>query len=286
MKILSIGAHQDDNEFRVGGMAYKWVKAGHEVRFLSMCNGCGGHHFMTPEETSARRAKESAAVAEFIGIQYDIWSDVDDCTIMADLPLRERTIRYIREFAPDLLICHRTNDYHADHRASAQLVQDASYILTVPHTCPDTPHMEKMPVIMYNEDRFKYPPFEGTFVMSIDDVIEEKLHMAHLNESQIYEWLAYNNHGVYTVENDEKVRREWLLGMDLNKEYTDDEINAMSQGYAVRFAKTAARFRNELIAKYGEEAGSKVRFAEAFMLSEYGEQPSEEFIKTLFGNDL
>ena len=51
MKILAIGAHQDDNEFRVGGMASKWTKAGHEVRFLSMCNGCGGHHIMTPEQT-------------------------------------------------------------------------------------------------------------------------------------------------------------------------------------------------------------------------------------------
>ena len=287
MKILSIGAHQDDNEFRVGGMAYKWVKAGHEVRFLSMCNGCGGHHFMTPEETSARRAKESAAVAEFVGIQYDIWSDVDDCTIMPDLELRYRTIRYIREFAPDLLICHRTNDYHADHRASAQLVQDASYILTVPHTCPDTPHMEQMPVIMYNEDKFKYPPFEGTFVMSIDSVIEEKLHMAHLNESQIYEWLAYNNHGIYTIPNDEKIRRDWLVGMPITDETTDEDImNAKDAGYGLRFAKTAVRFRDELIAKYGEEKGSKIRFAEAFMLSEYGRQPDEEFIKTLFSNDL
>ncbi len=53
MKILAIGAHQDDNEFRVGGMASKWVKAGHEVRFLSLCNGSGGHHIMTPKETTA-----------------------------------------------------------------------------------------------------------------------------------------------------------------------------------------------------------------------------------------
>ena len=28
MKILAIGAHQDDNEFRVGGMAHKWVQKG------------------------------------------------------------------------------------------------------------------------------------------------------------------------------------------------------------------------------------------------------------------
>ena len=42
MKILAIGAHQDDNEFRVGGMAYKWAKAGltafvtHEYRDFTL----------------------------------------------------------------------------------------------------------------------------------------------------------------------------------------------------------------------------------------------------------
>ena len=192
MKILSIGAHQDDNEFRVGGMAHKWVQAGHEVRFLSMCNGCGGHHIMTPEETSARRAKESAAVAEYLGITYDVWSDVDDCTLMPDLPTRMRLIRYIREFNPDLIISHRTNDYHADHRAAAQLVQDASYILTVPHTCPDVPYMKDMPVILYNVDNFKNPPFQADLVFDMDDVIDVKLYISHLNESQVYEWLPFN----------------------------------------------------------------------------------------------
>ena len=180
MKILAIGAHQDDNEFRVGGMAHKWVQAGYEVRFLSMCNGCGGHHIMTAEETTARRAKESAAVAKFLGIKYDVW-DIDDCTLVADLPTRERLIRYIREFSPDLIIAHRTNDYHADHRASAQLVADASYILTVPHTCPDVPAMRRMPVIVYNEDRFKNPLFRADFVVNMDDEIDNKLHIAHLN---------------------------------------------------------------------------------------------------------
>jgi len=50
----------------------------------------------------------------------------------------------------------------------------------------------------------------------------------------------------------------------------------------VRFAKTAARFRAELIQKYGEEKGRKIRFAEAFGLSEYGEQPTAELEKALF----
>ena len=282
MKILAIGAHQDDNEFRLGGIAHKWVKAGHEVQFLSMCNGCGGHHLMTPEETKARRAKESAAVAEFLGIRYDVW-DVDDCTLMADLPTRERLIRYIREFCPDLIISHRPNDYHADHRAAAQLVQDASYILTVPHTCPDVPAMRRMPVIVYNEDRFRNPEFVGTYVIDVDDEIETKLHIAHLNVSQVYEWLPYTYEDD-SVPADEAARREWLKGMNVTADMTDEEImTSKSRGYAVRFAKTAARFRKELIARYGEERGARIRFAEAFELCEYGGVPTEEFNRTLFG---
>ena len=280
MKILAIGAHQDDNEFRVGGMAKKWVKAGYEVRFLSMCNGCGGHHIMTPEETVARRARESAAVAEYLGIRYDIW-DIDDCTLMADLPTRMRLIRYIREFSPDLIIAHRTNDYHADHRASAQLVADASYILTVPHTCPDVPAMRRMPVIVYNEDRFKNPEFNATYVVDMDGEIDTKLHIAHLNESQVYEWLPYTHEQV--VPEGESERFEWLKGMQITAHTTDGEIMTASSGYAVRFAKTAARFRRKLIEKYGEERGSMIRYAEAFELSEYGRQPDEALAAALFG---
>lgn len=280
MKILAIGAHQDDNEFRVGGMAYKWVQAGHEVCFLSMCDGSGGHHIMTPEETTARRAAESAKVAAYLGIRYDVW-DVEDCTLMADLPTRMRLIRYIRAFAPDLIISHRVNDYHADHRAAGQLVRDASYLLTVPHTCPDVPALRRMPVIVYNEDAFKDPCFNPTYVMDLNDVIDVKLHIAHLNESQVYEWLPYTHE--QTVPEGEAERFEWLKGMNITPDTTDEEVMAAGRGYAVRFAKTAARFRQKLIAHYGEERGAKVRFAEAFELCEYGGKPTPELEKALFG---
>lgn len=281
MKILMIGAHQDDNEFRCGGIAHKYVKLGHEVTFLSMCNGCGGHHIMNAKETTATRAKESAAVAELLGITYDVW-DIDDCNIVADLPTRKRLIRYIRNINPDLIITHRTNDYHADHRAVAQLVQDASYLLTVPNECPDAPAMRYMPVIMYNEDRFKYPPFEADIVLDMDDEIDTKLKIADLNVCQVYEWLPFTRGQLDEVPEDKEERFEWLKGMKITSETTDEEIKAAKTGYAVRFAKTAARFRKELIERYGEEKGSKIRYAEAFQICEYGKQPDEEMKKMLF----
>ena len=274
MKVLMIGAHQDDNEFRCGGLAYKLVQKGHDVRFLSMCNGCGGHHSMTPEETVARRATESAAVAKLLGVAYDVWTDQSDCAIVADLETRRRLIRYIRAYSPDVIIAHRNNDYHADHRASGQLVMDASYMLIVPHECPDVPAMRNTPVIMYNEDSFKDPDFHGDLVIDIDDAINVKLQMAHLNVSQVYEWLPYTRHE--TVPEGEEERFAWLVGMDLSREYTDEEVMSMYDSRGIRFARPAARFRDKLIEEYGKERGSKIRFAEAFQVCEYGSPMTEE----------
>ena len=279
MRVLMIGAHQDDNEFRCGGLASRLVKNGHDVKFVSLCNGCGGHHIMTPQETTARRATESAAVAKLLGITYDVW-DIDDCNIVADLETRKRLIRYIREYNPDLVISHRTNDYHADHRAAAQLVQDASYLLTVPHECPEVPAMRYMPVIIHNEDRFKNPEFSGDIVIDMDSEIDTKLKIADLNVSQVYEWLPYTDG--QEVPEDPTERFEWLKGMNITSETTDQEVMAAKRGYAVRFAKTAARFRKKLIEIYGQEKGSKIRYAEAFEISEYGKPMPEEMKKELY----
>ena len=104
--------------------------------------------------------------------------------------------------------------------------------------------------------------------------------IAHFNESQVYEWLPYT-HGE-EVPDGEEARFEWLKGMNVTKDTTDEEVLLAGRGYMVRYAKPAARYRNILIEKYGKEKGSKIRFAEAFQLSEYGSKPTEEMIKELF----
>ena len=114
LKILMIGAHLDDNDFRGGGIALKYIALGHEVRFLSVTNGSGGHHVLPGPEIAARRRKEADAVEALTGIKYDIWNN-EDCELMADLENRKHMVRYIREYNPDIIFTHRTNDYHADH---------------------------------------------------------------------------------------------------------------------------------------------------------------------------
>lgn len=197
---------------------------------------------MSPEETVKTRAAESARVAACLGVQYDVWN-IDDCNLIPDLKTRKMLIRYIREFAPDMIITHRPNDYMPDHRAAGQLVQDASYLLIVPHECPETLAMRKMPVILYNEDGFSNPDFRGDIVLDMDEEIDTKLKIASLNVSQVYEWLPYSEGYEDEVPRKEAERFQWLKGMEITQETTDEEIMAADRGYGVRYAKTAARFR-------------------------------------------
>lgn len=281
MRILMIGAHPDDCEFKCSGLALKYVRDGHQVRFLSVCDGSGGHHEMNRNEIAARRWKETRDAAEVIGIEYDVWN-IPDCELVADLATRERMVRYIRAYAPDAIFCHRTNDYHADHRNAGVLVQDASYLVIVPNYCSDVPALREMPVILNYEDSFKNPVFEPDVVMSVDDVFEWKCKMADCHVSQMYEWLPFTRNELSEVPVDKDARFAWLVGDHIDADTPDEEIlSGKFKGLSARYAKVAARFRKQLIEHYGED-GNQVVYAEAYAVCEYGSPLTEEKKKILF----
>lgn len=284
LKILMIAAHPDDNDFRCGGLALKYVASGHDVRFLSVCDGSGGHHVLSSEEVRVRRYGETQAVAKLTGITYDVW-DIPDCEVMADLETRKRLIRYIREYSPDLIITHRCNDYHADHRNVALLVQDASYMLIVPLCCPDTPAMKETPVIMYSYDGFKNPLFEADVVVRTDDVIEKKYQMFDCHVSQVYEWLPFTEGGLHEVPSDPKKRLEWLrkptVPRDRKLTMADINIPTYSNNPETREAKATVLYYDKLVERYGKEA-EKIVFSEAYQICEYGAKLTKEKEKELF----
>ena len=129
-------------------------------------------------------------------------------------------------------------------------------------------------------DHFKNPPFTPDVLVDVTDVFDIKMKIADLNVCQVYEWLPYTNHE--TVPEGKEERFEWLKGMNITDETTDEEILSAPRGYAVRFAKTAARFRKELIERMGEEKGKAVRYAEAYEICPYGGKLTDEIRKEIF----
>ncbi len=282
IRAMMIGAHPDDCDFRCGGLALKYARAGHKVKFLAMCNGSGGHHILSADEIAKRRRGESLAVAKFAGIEYDVWEDGPDCELYADLETRRRLVREIRKFNPDIIFCSRPNDYHADHRNASILVQDASYLLIVPHYCPEVPAMKKTPAILYFYDHFQNPPFQADIAVDIDDVIDDKFKMLALHESQVFEWLPYTKGTLDSVPTDPAERLEWLHepriprdGTPINEEMLAKNLIGAQSEY--REAKPAVVHRDTLIKRYGEQ-GKKVLFAEVFGSCEYGGPMTDDLI--------
>ncbi|NLC43071.1 MAG: PIG-L family deacetylase [Clostridiales bacterium] len=285
LKVLMIGAHMDDNDFRGGGTALKYIKDGHSVRFLSVCNGSGGHHELSAPEVAAIRRKEADAVADLTGIEYDVW-DIEDCEIIANLENRKRMVRYIRQYKPDIIFTHRTNDYHADHRNTALLVQDASYLLIVPNFCPDVAALIHTPVIMHFYDRFKNPVFNPDVIIPIDDVIDEKYEMINCHVSQVYEWLPFTNGVLDQVPTDPEERLDWLrkpLVPRDGTQLTEADLNRFiaSNNSEYREATPVIKYRDKIIERYGDLA-KDILFAEAFEVSEYGNPLTKENEKMLF----
>jgi LmbE family N-acetylglucosaminyl deacetylase len=285
IRAMMIGAHPDDCDFRCGGLALQYAKAGHKVKFLAMCDGSGGHHIMEPAEIAARRKGETQEVAKLAGIEYDVW-DVTDCELIASLENRKRLVREIREFNPDIIFCSRPNDYHADHRNASLLVQDASYLLIVPHFCPDVPAMKKTPVILYFYDHFQNPPFEADIAIRTDDVIEDKFRMLACHESQVFEWLPYTKGTLENVPSDPQERLEWLHEPRIPRDGPLDvgmlKKNLIGAQSEYREAVSAVKYRDKLVERYGEEKGMGTYFAEAFAVCEYGTPLTPDNANVLF----
>jgi N-acetylglucosamine malate deacetylase 1 len=265
LRLLVIGAHPDDAEYKAGGLATLYRRNGHEVVFVSLTNGDAGHHEVTGPELARRRRAEADSAAAVVGLRYDVW-DIPDARLEPTLAHRERVIRLIRSNRPDLVLTHRPNDYHPDHRVTSQLVQDAAYLLTVPAVCPDVPHLPRDPVIAYLSDEFTRPyAFDPTVVVDVTPVWEEKIAMLHAHESQFYEWLPYNGGSLAEVPDGDERRRAWL-----------------SERIGVHAERLADRFRDRLCRLYGPERGKAVRRVEAFEGCEYGSPLDAQAIARLF----
>lgn len=259
IRVLIFGAHPDDPDFSTGGIAALYSQLGHTVKIVSLTNGDAGHHEMGGAPLAWRRRKEAAAAGACLGAEY-ITLDIHDGMLLPTLENRDQVIALIREFEPDLITIHRPNDYHPDHRYASQLVQDASYMVTVPNVVSHVPHLLTMPVIVYTWDHFQKPqPFQADVVVAIDEVIEKKFDALHCHTSQVYEWLPYNGGYLDQVPNDLEARRPWL------RQYGDRRYRQIDRFYPDKQA-----YLDKLVELYGEEAGSRVQYAEAFEACEYG----------------
>lgn len=266
LKLLVLGAHPDDADYHAGGLATYYRQAGHDVLLISLTNGDAGHQTLRGQELARRRRAEAAAAGQVIGATYDLYENHDG-QLQPTLAVREQVIRLLRSYRPDLVLTHRPNDYHPDHRYTSQLVQDAAYMVTVPAVVPDVPHLAKDPVIAYMPDEFRKPyPFSPTVAIDVGPVYDKIVAMLACHTSQFFEWLPFNTGVLASVPTEPAQRIRWLA----------EQIRP-------RLQRQAEKSRALLIERYGPERGQRVELAEAFELCEYGAPLDSAACERLFG---
>ena len=270
LRIIVFGAHPDDCEHRAGGVAAMWAAQGHHVKFVSTTNGDIGHAEMAGGQLAKRREKEVQQAAKALGIDETQMLDIHDGELMPTLENRKTFVRLIREWKADIVMAHRPNDYHPDHRYTGILMQDAAFMVTVKFFCSDVPQLAKNPVFLYLSDNFQKPsPFEPSVVVSIDDVFEKKVDALWSCQSQIESlWTTGNFEKIVPVPTDPAGRKE--------------RRRQLSRRFERRWESVANKYRPKLIELYGQKKGKKVKYAEAFELCEYGRRPSADELKKLF----
>lgn len=265
LKLLILGAHPDDAEFRAGGLASLYRSHGHVVKMVSVSNGAAGHHARPPEELIPLRRDEAAASGRVIGAKYEVW-EYPDSELQPTLDLRRRIITELRVFEPDLVLTHRICDYHPDHRAVGQAVQDASYLVTVPNVLPEVSHLKACPAILSLPDLFIRPcPLQPDVLIDTTDQIDTVVSMLACHASQMFEWLPYSEGTLDQVPAEGEDRNNWL-----------------KQWYGRHTSSLADRFRTALVSAFGESRGGQIEFAEFFEVSEYGAPLDEPARRRLF----
>jgi N-acetylglucosamine malate deacetylase 1 len=261
-RVLVLGAHPDDAEFFAGGLLARHAAAGSSIKLVSVTNGQSGHQSMPSNELILRRKGEAARAGQVIGADYVTW-DFPDGSLQATLDVRHAIIREIRSFEPDLVLTHRTVDYHPDHRAVGQAVQDASYMVLVPKIVPEIAPPNREPIIAYMTDLFTRPsPLRTDAILDVSSQFPQILAMLNCHESQFYEWMPWIDRDASTIPSKPNERLAWL-----------------EQWYV---EKTKLR----IDAFWKKEFGPTPKIVEAYEISEYAGRPTDDMLERLFPGRL
>ena len=194
-RILVILAHPDDPDFFCGAMLSRWCSQGHEVHYCLLTKGQKGTQDVNvvPEELAQIRVYEQEAAARELGVKSVEFLDYMDGEVIPDLDMRQKIVRVIRKWKPEILLTSDPLNYfpndnrinHPDHRAAGQAVVDAAFPAAgSPVFFPELVREEGLTAHTV-EEVWLSATSNWNFSIELTPFFEDKLRALHCHQSQI-----------------------------------------------------------------------------------------------------
>ena len=181
LDLLVVAAHPDDAEISVGGVILSSVAAGRRVGVLELTNG-----EPTPRGTIERRAAETAAATEVLGVTWRGNLGLPNRSLQADLPARQQLAEVFRLTRPAVILAPYWEDAHPDHVAASQLVDDARFWSKLSKTEMVGERFWPPRLYYYFSIHLRIHP-RPSFVFDISDCIDAKMQAVGCYQSQVIE---------------------------------------------------------------------------------------------------
>jgi LmbE family N-acetylglucosaminyl deacetylase len=191
---LAIYAHPDDPEISAGGSLARWAADGAEVWVLITTRGDKG--ILDPDADldalARRRVGETAAAVERLGLTGHFHLEYGDGELVDDVALRAKLVRYVRELAPEVVLCPDptavffgdTYFNHRDHRVTGWATLDAvAPAAGNPHYFPE--HRAEGLGVHHVDSVLLSGTLEPTCWVDITDTLEAKIDALFCHASQL-----------------------------------------------------------------------------------------------------
>lgn len=190
MKVMAIGAHPDDLEFRMGGTLSLYAARGDEITLCITTNGNIGSKRQTDKKIVGEiRHREMRAAADLLGARL-IWMDIDDEFIFDTEENRLRMIDAVRVADPDVIFAPPyLRDYNPDHDITGYLAFIARVNASIPLIKTEHAATNKIaPLFMWIPGGMSYTNFAPDHFVDVTAVWEKKLALAKCHHSQFVDW--------------------------------------------------------------------------------------------------
>jgi LmbE family N-acetylglucosaminyl deacetylase len=223
-RAFAVAAHPDDIEFVMAGTLILLSRAGYEIHYMNIANGCCGSSELSAEHTAAARQAEAIAAADSIGAEFHA-SLVNDLEIFYNHETLTRLAAVMREVAPEILLVHSPSDYMEDHMNACRLAVTAAFARGMPNypTSPPRPPVEQNVTIYHAQPHGNCDPLGNlirpSLFVDVGSVMAEKAAMLACHKSQ-QQWLDTSQGLNSYIETMRDLMRE-VGGMSGRYEYAE-----------------------------------------------------------------